>query len=178
MRGSLLSRIKPAAVVLAAAMMGGLVLAPPANAAEQAGCGGGGFCVDYSVFGDASYTELALTGSFEGDARAELEWLRLCDERSDQTRASGTITIAERRTSDGAVSYRQYPNQEFVWGPKAGCRYIDPPDYTPVSGKYLWAIRADYSYNLPGGFGPAARAQTYHTAWAYNWYLRDWCPRC
>lgn len=178
MRGSLLHRIKTAAVVLAAAMTGGLLLAPQAHAVEQAPCTGGGFCVDYSLLGDLSYTELALVGGFRGNAQAQIQQLKLCDERSDQTKASGTITIAERRSSDGAVSYRQYPNQEFVWGPRAGCRYIDPPDYAPVSGKYLWAIRADYSYNLPAGFGTTARAQTYHTAWAYNWYLRDWCPKC
>lgn len=177
MHSCLINRVISATVVLATAVIGGLSLPQRADATTT-GCSGGTFCIDYSLLGDANYTEVALTGSFEGNAAAAIQQLKLCDEKSDQTAASGTITIAERRSSDGAVTYRQYPDQEFIWGPKAGCRYVDLPDYSGPSGKYLWAIRADYSYNQPFGLGVSAQAQTYHTAWAYNWYLRNWCPTC
>lgn len=168
---------KSAAVVLATAVSGGLFLAPQADATATA-CGAGQFCHDYSVDGDENFTEVRLRGEYKGNAAAALEEAILCDEKSDQTAATATITIAERRISDGAVTYRHYPNQELIWGPQAGCKSFNPPDYSPTPGEYLWATRVDYSYNKPFGLGVSARAQTYHTGWVYNGWLVDWCPTC
>lgn len=162
-----------AALVLAAPF--GMALATPATATE-AGCGAGSLCVSWEVLGDANYAEVAVTGAFTGNAAMALQQLRLCDEKTDAVAATATVTIAERLRSDGSIRYRNFPDQEYHQGPGAGCKSINPTDYSAPSDQYIWAARADYSYRF--GFGAAARTQTYHTGWVYNWYLRDWCPTC
>jgi hypothetical protein len=175
MKKSGINRVKAATVALVLAAVVGGPQVPQANATTMA-CGSG-LCFDFQNFGDLNYTEVGLSGAFKGPAQIAFTALRLCDEKSDQIAATATITVAERRVSDGAVSYRQYPNLEYSRGPAAGCGTFNPPDLTSPTGKYAWAERADYSYKSLG-MAASARAQTYHTAWVYNAYLRDWCPTC
>jgi hypothetical protein len=145
--------------------------------AEAAGCSSG-FCFSWEHFGDSNYTEVALSGVFQGQAAMSLGQLKVCDEKSDSVSATATVTYALRNASSGATSYNTYRGQEFKKGPGAGCAYFDLADYVAPPGQNLWAVRTDYSYQSFGKADTISHPQTYHTAWVYNAYLQGWCPTC
>ncbi len=80
--------------------------------------------------GDANYAEVAVTGTFKGNAAIAFQQLRLYDEKTDGIATTATLTIAERARTDGSGRYRNFPNQEYHTSTGAGYATFNPPDYS------------------------------------------------